>query len=67
MKRIFDGDSFWSNCPQNWEEIADFLNDVLEERSNEDMDDRDLKNLMEEIWEEYCSGRLDGAPEAIMG
>ena len=55
MKR-FDGDSFGSNCPDNWEEIIDYLNDILESRSEDDM---------EEIWEQYCSGSLEGAPEAV--
>ena len=54
MKR-FDGESFGSNCPDNWEEIVDYLNDILESGSDD----------MEEIWEQYCSGSLAGAPEAI--
>lgn len=54
MKK-FDGDSFGSRCPENWEEIVDFLNSKLE-----DGDD------MEQIWEDYCSGRYPDAPEAQM-
>ena len=64
MKR-FDGDSFGSNCPDNWEEIADFLNDILESETKDDMDEMDIKNLAEDIWERYCSGLLNDAPEAI--
>ena len=60
----FDGDSFGSNCPDNWQEIVDYLNDVLGSRS-EGMDEREIKETMEEIWEQYCSGSLEGAPEAI--
>ena len=55
MKK-FTGDSFGSNCPDNWEEIVDFLNSILESGPEGDM---------EEIWEQYCSGSLEGAPEAI--
>ena len=54
MKK-FDVDSFGNRCPENWEEIVDFLNSKLE-----DGDD------MEQIWEDYCSGRYPDAPEAQM-
>lgn len=54
MKR-FDADSFGSMCPENWEEIADYLNNKLE--AGEDPD---------EIWETYCRGGYQDAPEAIM-
>ena len=51
---VFNADSFGSNCPKNWEEIADYLNSKL--GSGEDP---------EEIWEAYCNGYYADAPEAI--
>ena len=48
-------DSFGGNCPVNWEEIADYLNKRIE--AGEDP---------EEVWERYCSGRYEDAPEAVM-
>lgn len=53
-------DSFGSECPGNWEEIADFLNSVISERGIED--DRDA---LDQLWEGYCSGELEGAPEPL--
>lgn len=52
-------DSFGSNLPRNWEEIADFLNNLIEEKGD------DSKLAVEELWEDYCSGRIEDAPEAI--
>ncbi len=52
----FDGESFGSNCPSNWEEIVDYLNDKIEDG----MDKDDL----EDIWEAYCNGQYADAPEA---
>ena len=56
--RKFDVDSFGSMCPENWEEIIDYLNDKL--TGDEDKDD------MENIWETYCNGGYPDAPEAVM-
>lgn len=55
MKK-FDADSFDSRCPENWEEIVDYLNSKIGEESDD----------MEQIWEDYCSGRYPDAPEAQM-
>lgn len=52
-------ESFGSNCPKNWEEIADFLNEIIEEKED------DSKKNVEEIWEDYCAGRIENAPEAV--
>lgn len=52
-------DSFGSECPSNWEEIADFLNAIIEERGIEN----DLDEL-DQLWEDYCNGDIPGAPEA---
>lgn len=56
----FDGDSFGSDCPENWEEIVDYLNDRLDYEV-----EILIKEKAEEIWENYCSGRYADAPEAI--
>ena len=52
-------DSFGSECPSNWEEIADFLNALIEERGIEN----DTEEL-DQLWEDYCNGDIPGAPEA---
>lgn len=51
----FDVDSFGSRCPDNWEEIVEYLNSRLEDGEDP-----------EEIWETYCSGGYQDAPEAIL-
>ena len=53
-------DSFGSYCPENWEEIADFLNAIIDERGISE--DHDAVN---ELWEAYCNGELEGAPAAL--
>ena len=64
------GDSFGSDIPENWEEIADFLNEVIEkawEESGltEDYNGYDwFHDTVEEIWDKYCSGMLPDAPKA---
>ena len=52
----FTVESFGSNCPSNWEEICDYLNEKIEDG----MDNDD----MEEIWDAYCMGMYTDAPEA---
>jgi len=52
-------DSFGDTIPANWEEIADFLNNIIRERHIEE--DHDACN---ELWEDYCNGDIPGAPIA---
>ena len=52
-------ESFGGNLPRNWEEIADFLNNLIEEKGD------NSKLAVEELWEDYCSGRIEDAPEPI--
>ena len=71
-------DSFGSMCPQNWEEIARFLNRLIDETLEQmgeeafapGYDDTGLSmeghEALDDIWERYCAGEIDGAPEAIM-
>jgi hypothetical protein len=55
-------ESFGSECPENWEEIAAFLNDIIDQRGI--ADDHDAVN---DLWEEFCRGDLDGAPAPAWG
>ena len=59
MDNCITMDSFGSECPYNWEEIADFLNNLIDERGI--ADDREATD---QLWEDYCSGDIPGAPEA---
>ena len=52
-------DSFGSLLPENWEEIADFLNALIEERGIENDQDE-----LDQLWEDYCNGDIPGAPDA---
>lgn len=60
-------DSFGSDLPANWKEIADFLNGLLEEiwdkEGHDDFDD-DFKETVEDIWDRYCSDMIPDAPKA---
>ena len=62
---LIDVDSFGADCPENWEEIADFLNEIIRKEIREDMDYRDKDYVSEKVWEAYCNGDLKDAPEAI--
>lgn len=65
-KYLVTADSFGPNCPQNWEEIADFLNDIIEEKIESDnLSRRDAIDFSEELWEDYCNGKIENAPEAV--
>lgn len=48
-------DSFGSRIPENWEEIAEWLNIRIEDGED-----------AETVWENYCSGRYPDAPKASM-
>lgn len=56
---MITADSFGSEIPANWEEIADFLNEIIRERGIEDSVPE-----QNELWEEYWNGEIHGAPEA---
>ena len=67
--------------PTNWEEIADFLNTIIDSRiesmvaAHDDFSDwleidqqRECHEISEKVWEEYCAGDLDnveGCPVII--
>lgn len=48
MKYYITGDSFGSECPENWEQIADELNAIIDERGISE--DRDA---VDALWEDY--------------
>ena len=64
-------DSFGQECPANWEEIADYLNGIID--SMDDITDEngditpDGTEKISALWEQYCAGELEGAPTPIMG
>lgn len=60
MSNYITMESFGSMCPRNWEEIADALNAIIDERGILHDDD-----ACDALWEEFCSGNLEGVPEAI--
>ena len=54
-------DSFGSNCPSNWEEIADFLNEYISEKTA-GMDEQEQFEESEKIWEQFCNDEIPGCP-----
>ena len=63
MDRHITMDSFGSDCPNNWEEIADFLNNIIDEHEPEE-DETDENEWHIRLWERYCNGEILDAPEA---
>ena len=53
-------DSFGSECPTNWEDIAIALNAIIDER--EISDDRDA---IDALWEDFCRGELPSVPDPV--
>lgn len=60
-------ESFGADLPANWAMIAAWLNALLNERVTEDMDERDIHEAAEQLWEDYWGGRLEAAPMAMEG
>jgi len=66
-------DSFGADLPGNWEEIADYLNNLID-TTLENMDgafepghdntglSADGHEALYDIWERYCAGEIEGAP-----
>ena len=77
MTHYINMDSFGSNCPENWEEIADYLNAKIASELEDLGDDAycpgycdnglsaDGNEVLSEIWEAYCSGEFTDCPEAV--
>lgn len=62
-------DSFGSDCPSNWEELADYMNGVaamrLERLRNErqgELDPREESDVYDEVWEAFFDGEFADAP-----
>ena len=57
---LITSDSFGSDLPENWEEIADYLNEII--RSSSILfDDEDTA---QRVWENYWNGCYPNAPKA---
>lgn len=62
-------DSFGSDCPSNWEELADYMNGVaamrLERLRNErqgELNPREESDIYDEVWEDFFDGEFADAP-----
>lgn len=64
-KYYFTGESFGADCPENWQEIIDYLNRKIDELPDSIFEnEQDASDATEKIWDEYCSGHFADAPEA---
>ena len=59
-------DSF-SELPSNWEDIASFLNELIDDHidNNPNESDIDFKDFLSDLWENYWNGKIPNAPAAI--
>ena len=62
MSTYITADSFGSDLPANWEEIADYLNDIIRSY-NILWEDDDTAQV---VWENYFNGCYPDAPKPIM-
>lgn len=61
MKAYYiNGESFGAECPLNWEDIADALNEIIDDRGI--AEDYEAVNA---LWEDFCAGRLENVPMAV--
>lgn len=71
-KYYVTGDSFGADCPDNWEEIADSINEFLDEvwdsateeeqderEQHEERAEREWRDFTEWVWENYCTHEGD--------
>ena len=61
-------DSFGDNCPTNWEEIAAFLNPMIEKVIDElgdEAEDWEIQDETNKIWDAFCNGEIKDCPEPI--
>lgn len=65
---LIDADSFGAECPTNWEEIADYLNEKLTDwaEANPDADQYEARDYADSVWENYWHGDYKDAPEAVV-
>ena len=62
MSYYISADSFGADIPENYGQIADFLNQLIDERGIEE--DHDACN---ELWDAFFSGELDELWENYKG
>lgn len=71
MDELITMDSFGWNCPDNWQEIAEALNEIILSRLPGGIFDDfgELtgmgQDVMDEVWSEFCNETLDGVPKPI--
>jgi len=62
-------DSFGQTCPKNWEEIADFLNGIIDSRDGIVDEYGELthegREWIDNLWKGYCAGEIENAPKPI--
>ena len=62
-------DSFGDECPRNWQEIANYLNERIDSMDITDEFGElttDGREAIDDLWERYCAGQIEGAPKPIM-
>ena len=62
-EEMFTGNSFGWNCPENFQEICDALNSIAEEELGDEENDDIRREIINSVWERFCSGELEGVPE----
>lgn len=60
MTYYVTADSFGEELPRNWEEIAEYLNNLIDERGISENNAE-----CNELWDEYWKGNISGAPAAV--
>lgn len=63
MVNWFTAESFGSELPENWEEIADYLNEIAEERGIDN--DNEINDLWEEYWGAVFDAEHRNLPETV--
>lgn len=59
MENWITVESFGADVPENWEEIAEYLNDIIRDRGIEND-----HNEVNDLWEAYWQGEFADAPTA---
>lgn len=59
-------ESFGSDCPKNWEEIAEYINDSIRYRlESDDFNECDLSTIADSFWEAFWQGEFADAPVVL--
>lgn len=51
-------DSFGADIPENWEQIAEYLNRRIDEMELDSLPERERHDAVNELWEEFWSGAI---------